>query len=183
MPDPALRREPLDGIPAITARGRLAIEALPPATRLVLRGAAAAGAAFGLALPTAINTATTDTVRAALMLGPDEWLLIAPDGAAAEIAAAFAGIAEPHSLVDVSHRNTAIGVSGALAADVLNSGVMLDLAPAAFPVGMATRTLFAKAEIVLWRTGPDVFRIEVWRSFAGYLHGLLADAAREYVKG
>ena len=60
---------------------------------------------------------------------------------------------------------------------------MLDLDPAAFPVGMATRTLFTKAEIVLWRQGADTFHVEVWRSFAPYLHGLLAEAAREYVKG
>ena len=45
-------------------------------------------------------------------------------------------------------------VTGALAADILSTGVMLDLDPAAFPVGMATRTLFVKAEIVLWRTRP-----------------------------
>jgi len=45
---------------------------------------------------------------------------------------------------------------------------------------MCTRTLFGKAEIVLWRTTPDTFRIEVWRSFAPYVLGSLAEAAREY---
>jgi sarcosine oxidase subunit gamma len=60
--------------------------------------------------------------------------------------------------------------------------VMLDLDAAAFPVGMATRTLFAKTEIVLWRRESMRFHIEVWRSFAGYLHGLLGEAVREHVK-
>lgn len=48
----------------------------------------------------------------------------------------------------------------------------------AFPVGMCTRTLLGKAEIVLWRTAPEVFRIEVWRSFAAYLSAFLEEAAR-----
>lgn len=182
MAEAATRREPLDGVAPITARSRLTIEGLGPASRFSLRGpeaaALAVGRAFGLDLPAAINTAATDTVRAALKLGPDEWLLIAPEGTALA-----PEVAPAHSLVDVSHRNTALQVSGALAAEVLNSGVMLDLSAKAFPVGMATRTLFAKAEIVLWRTGADTFRIEVWRSFAPYLHGLLAEAAREHGKG
>jgi sarcosine oxidase subunit gamma len=48
---------------------------------------------------------------------------------------------------------------------------------------MCTRTLFAKAEIVLWRTRPDMFRIEVWRSFAPYVQGLLEEARLEYEAG
>jgi len=184
---PLNRHDPLDGVPAITARSRLTIEAAPRGARLVLRGpdgaAAATGRAFGLALPTAINTAATDDVRTAFKLGPDEWLLLAPQDQEKEVYDAIeAAVTEPHSLVDVSHRNVGILASGSLAPDVLASGVMLDLDPAAFPVGMATRTLFAKAEIVLWRKGVYDFHIEVWRSFAGYLHALLEEAAREYVK-
>ncbi|WP_448950189.1 sarcosine oxidase subunit gamma [Labrys neptuniae] len=187
MADIATRRDPLDGITPITARSRLTIEAAPRGARLVLRGwdsaATAAGEAFGLALPDTINTATTDGARTAFKLGPDEWLLLAPENGEAEAYAAIeAAIAGPHSLVDVSHRNVGILVSGSLAADVLNAGVMLDLDLKAFPVGTATRTLYAKAEIVLWRKGASDFHIEVWRSFAGYLHGQLEQAAREYVK-
>ncbi|MFX8747406.1 sarcosine oxidase subunit gamma family protein, partial [Acinetobacter baumannii] len=79
---------------------------------------------------------------------------LAEDGAVDAIEAAFADRLgqEPHSLVDVSHRNTAIQIAGPAAADVLNAGCPLDLRLDAFPVGMCTRTLFAKAEIVLWRT-------------------------------
>jgi sarcosine oxidase, subunit gamma len=42
---------------------------------------------------------------------------------------------------------------------------------------MATRTIFEKAEIVLWRTGPETFHVEVWRSFAPYVWDLM-DAVR-----
>jgi sarcosine oxidase subunit gamma len=45
---------------------------------------------------------------------------------------------------------------------------------------MCTRTLFGKAEIVLWRTAPDAFHIEVWRSFARYVLDCLGEALREY---
>ena len=73
-----------------------------------------------------------------------------------------------HSLVDVSHRQIGLIASGPAAARVLNAGCPLDLDPRAFPVGMATRTLYDKAEIVLWRRGESAFHVEVWRSFAPY---------------
>ncbi len=43
---------------------------------------------------------------------------------------------------------------------------------------MCTRTMLAKAEVVLWRTGAQAFRLEVWRSFAAYVSQFLAEAAR-----
>jgi sarcosine oxidase subunit gamma len=183
-PAPALaatRREPFDDLPPITVRNRLTIDAGGLASRFVLRGPmATAGTvlgALGLPAPDGNNRATSEGAWSALRLGPDEWLLIGPDGEG--IPAIEPG---PYSLVDVSHRNVGLTVSGALCTDVLSSGVMLDLDIEAFPVDMATRTLFTKAEIVLWRRAPDLFHIEVWRSFAVYLRALLAEAAREHAK-
>jgi sarcosine oxidase subunit gamma len=48
-----------------------------------------------------------------------------------------------------------------------------------FPVDACTRTVFAKAEIVLWRTGLDAFRVEVARSYCRYVVDLLGEVARE----
>jgi sarcosine oxidase subunit gamma len=45
---------------------------------------------------------------------------------------------------------------------------------------MCTRTVFAKADIVLWRTREDAFHVEVWRSFAGYVIGSLREIAMEF---
>ena len=56
----------------------------------------------------------------------------------------------------------------------------MDLDIGAFPVDMCTRTVFAKADIVLWRTAPDTFRLEIWRSFSDYVTGLLSVIARDY---
>jgi sarcosine oxidase subunit gamma len=85
----------------------------------------------------------------------------------------------PHSLVDVSHRQLGLAISGAHAATVLAAGCPLDLDRGAFPVGMCTRTVLGKAEIVLWRIAEDGFHLEVWRSFAAYVSGVIAEAARE----
>lgn len=151
-----------------------------PATRLSLRAPAASLAALskalGLALPARPKTSSSSGARHALWLGPDEWLMI--DEAGADMAALLKPVKALHSAVDVSHRNTAILVSGAGAADVLNAGCPQDLSPAAFPVGASSRTILGKVEIVLSRTADDAFRVEVWRSFSGYAFTLLEDAAR-----
>ena len=160
------------------------VRPLPSASRYVLRGSAqvmtAAGSAVGLAISqVACRAAVNGTQAAALWLGPDEQLLIGPESAdfAATLTSALRDL--PHSLVDVSHRQIALEVSGPHAAAVLNAGCPLDLDLTAFPIGVCTRTVFAKAEIVLWRTGSDVFHVEVWRSFASYVTEFLAEVARE----
>jgi len=115
-----------------------------------------------------------------LWLGPDEWLLIADGADATDIVGVLESVLDgtAHSLVDVSHRQIGLIASGPAAARVLNAGCPLDLDPHAFPVGFATRTLFDKVEVVLWRRAETTFHVEVWRSFAPYLLGSLAEAAR-----
>jgi sarcosine oxidase, subunit gamma len=160
------------------------VRPLPPAARWILRGGPkvrlAAEGALELAVPAVACRAAVAGDTAALWLGPDEWLLISGEHAAdetvLELRAALAGL--PHSLVDVSHRQVALEVSGPDAPLLLAAGCPLDLEPSAFPVGMCTRTMLAKAEIVLWRTAADVFRLEVWRSFAPYVSAFLSEAAR-----
>jgi heterotetrameric sarcosine oxidase gamma subunit len=156
-------------------------------TRVALRAspdsAALIGAALGITLGHDPCRATVAGDRAALWLGPDEWLLLAPDGEAPRLtAAATQALGDLRaSIVDVSHRTIAIEVCGARAANTLNAFCALDLDPRAFPVGMCTRTVFGKAEIVLWRTAPETFRIEVARSFAPYLLDCLSEGAREFL--
>lgn len=177
----AHRRGPLHAI-ALPATGTVAATISPAASRFILRGApdvaAAASGAFGVALPAGLNYAEGNR-RAIIMIGCDEWLLIAEE----EEDAATLGQAlekkissRPHSLVDVSQRQIGLNLRGHLAVLALSSGCALDLRIVSFPVGMATRTLFHKAEIVLWRQAANCFRIEVWRSFAPYLIGHLKAA-------
>lgn len=160
---------------------------LPPATRLAFHADRAARAAVLDLFPIAVEAepcrARSEGTRASLWLGPDEYLLIAPAETGA--AALAASLAErlgslPHALVDVSHRQIGLEVRGAQAARILNGACPLDLDPAAFPVGMCTRTLLAKADVTLWRTRSDAFRLEVWRSFSAYVSELLLEIARDY---
>jgi len=87
-----------------------------------------------------------------------------------------------HSLVDISHRDSAFTVSGDATPDVLNSGCPLDLGDEAFPARAATRMLLGKADIVLMR--PDhssLYRIECRRSFAPYVKAWLEGAALQHL--
>lgn len=126
--------------------------------------------------------ALTDGDWAALWLGPDEQLLIGPsaDGPAMEQHIEGAMSSVPHALVDVSHRQSAVELSGPFATAMLNTGCPLDLELEAAPIGFCTRTVFAKAEIVLWRRTESCFQLQTWRSFVPYVTGLLALAAKEY---
>jgi len=180
-----MRQPPIVGLSSVPVAG-VTLTAAAPAARWVLRGAEAvgpAGAAFGVAVPTKPCCAREEGARAALWLGPDEWLLIAPEaeGAAlsSQLAAALSGV--PHSLVDVAHRQTALTLEGRGAAELLNSGVPLNLSLAAFPVGTVSRTIFDKVEIVLWRRQAERFHVEVWRSFAPYVATLLETARNDMI--
>lgn len=184
MADAGLKRRlPAEGL-APCEDADVSITPLPPFARLILRGdagvAAAAGATLGSALPARPLATAVQDKRAALWLGPDEWLILDEnadaEGLVATIAPKLRGLA--HSLVDVSHRQTAISVSGRLAARVLSSGCPLDLHEAAFRPGMAARTVFHKGEIVLWRRSAEAFHVEVWRSFAPYVLEHLRQARR-----
>jgi sarcosine oxidase subunit gamma len=163
-------RRPLDAFDGAYA----GLWAGPPMSRFSLRGREAALAAaetvLGFALPRQACRAAGHGARHALWLGPDEWLLLAPADEVTSLGpaleAAMAGL--PHALVDISQRQTALRVEGPSAERRLNAGCPLDLDIAAFPVGACTRTVLAKSEIVLWRTAPQTFHLDVWRSFSAY---------------
>ena len=164
----------------------VSVTLVSPAARLSALGdraaAEAIGRAFGVALPRDACRSAEGGRRAVLWLGPDEWLLIAAAGEAGAVMRDIDGELESvaASLVDISDRQVGIDVIGPEAEEAINAFNALDLDLEAFPVGMCTRTIFGKAEIVLWRTAPDRFRIEVWRSFAPYVLGCLDEAIREY---
>jgi sarcosine oxidase subunit gamma len=158
---------------------------LPAMGRMIMRGdvgaQSAAGACLGLRFSTAACRAATNGDRSALWLGPDEQLLLMPQNETADVAADLARVlaGQAYSLVDVSHRQVALQLHGPHAAWLLAAQCPLPLDGKSFPVGMCTRTVFSKAEIVLWRRATDVFHVEVWRSFAPYVAGLLSEVARE----
>lgn len=153
---------------------------MPPAERVSLRVPAASIAslsrALGVTLPQKPKTSAAKGERAALWLGPDEWLVLDAEGS--DILGDCAKAKGLHSAVGISHRNVAISVTGAKAAAAINSGCPQDLSLEAFPVGACSRTVFGKTEIVLYRMAADAFRVECWRSFADYVFTHLHEGAR-----
>lgn len=165
------------------AKGRASVEVAAPAMCISLRGPDASipalSKALGFALPQKPKTSASKNDVDALWLGPDEWLIIAPEGS--DLITKFTKVTAFHSAVDVSHRNAALIVSGSGAADILNAGCPQDLGLAAFPVGACSRTIMGKTEVVLYRTAIDQFHVEVWRSFATYALDFIEDAIRRDV--
>lgn len=167
------------------APGRATIAELAPTARVSLRTAdpAAAGAALDLDLPTRVGTRAAAGTRTALCLGPDEWLLEAPEAEAAGLAASLAALAArlPLSAVDISDREITFALAGPAVLDILATGCPRDLAKLA--VGSGARTLFDTVQVVLTREAEDRFHLRVSRSFAPHLRALLDIAARELAAG
>lgn len=140
----------------------------------------------GVAPPLAANTVAAAPGGQGhwLWLGPDEWLVVGPEGGGPEIApaveAALRGGAGDAFLttVDVSANRVGLEVSGAHARDLLAFGCSLDLDPPAFGPGRCAQTLVARAGVVLWQVddGPT-FRLLVRPSFLAYLEAWMDDAA------
>jgi sarcosine oxidase subunit gamma len=180
MVEPAMRRAP-------SPKAAAWLRVLAPATRFSFNGDSGARAAvtpiWGAEFSEDACRANVDASRATLWLGPDEYLLLDTTANSPEAPAALFDYLEnalsgiPHALVDISHRQFSLEVTGPQAATILSGACPLDLDLSEFPVGMCTRTVLAKADIVLWRKAENVFHLEVWRSFAGYVTGILTEIA------
>lgn len=140
--------------------------------------------ALELALPHPTpNQVSGDERNAALWLGPDEWLIVAPeDRAVAVLAALRAALADSlGSSVDVSANRTTLRLSGPMARDVLGKVCSLDLHPRVFGPGQCAQTLVGRTQAVLWQVdAAPSYRLLVRCSFANYLADLLLDAMAEF---
>ena len=137
-------------------------------TKLAVRAgphdAAAVSSALGVDLPQRIGGLTGAEDAFAICLGPDEWCVMAPQGAfPAETTAAAAQVV-PCSIVDVSARDLAFALRGAGAESILNTGCPADLVD--MPERSAARTVFDHVQIVVIKWSMTHFHVHVWRSFA-----------------
>ena len=162
-----LRRSPL--------AGRDDVREIPFLTMINVRTTGAD--LLGVPVP-APNRVATAGERAILWLGPDEYLVVAPDGD--DVAGLTA-----ESVVDVSANRTTIELSGPHARDVLEKGMSIDLHPRAFGPGQCAQTLLARAQVILRQVdSPDAsteptYHVLVRGSFAPYLADWLVDASKE----
>ncbi|MEQ1497221.1 MAG: sarcosine oxidase subunit gamma family protein [Novosphingobium sp.] len=166
MPDTATRSAPIPAQPAEFPGVSIRLGA--PLARWSLRGrdAKALAKAIGHKVPGKIGT----NEGGMACLGPDEWLLRLPIGSVVP-----SGEGLPLSVVDISERAITLELEGPRAIAVLQSGAPRDLSQ--FAVGEARRTIYETTEIVLIREGEERWTVEVWRSFAPWLHEALVTAA------
>jgi sarcosine oxidase subunit gamma len=178
QPATAERRSPVAGLADVldAASGdAVTLREVPFLAQVNVRADAPAARALGL--PLEPNTTGTDGERTTLWLGPDEWLVVGPDGDAAAIERALLGGDGWVTTVDVSANRTAIELTGPRVRDLLAAGCSLDLHPRAFAPGRCAQTMLARAQVILEARGPETFRVHVRGSFAVYLATWLADAA------
>lgn len=130
----------------------------------VLTVMARKGAEVSFASLAALSEGTPHAVHP---LGPGQWLIVGDtvlSGAA--VRAKAETIAEIASLFDGSHARVRIALAGAGAADLIATGVGLDLRDHAFPIGASAPTLFRHIAVHLTRTGATSYEFIVARSFA-----------------
>lgn len=191
LKEPAVTVETLPARPQATD-APVTLSRLPLRTVLNLRGDAAdAGfldairTATGLTLPTTANTWTDSQGRRAVWLGPDEWLVIAPDDTASALEQAVRAARgdDPWlAVTDVSHTSTVFSLGGPAARQVLAKATPIDLHRRAFAANACAQTVLARtrALILLAEPDPPVFEVWVRNSFARYTQDWLEDAMREH---
>jgi sarcosine oxidase subunit gamma len=138
-------------------------------------------AALGLGLPVAPNTVVSREDRRALWLGPDEWLVVGPDGQGTALEQALrAGLNGAFgSIAEVSANRTLLEIRGSKAHELLAHGVPIDLDARSFGPGRCAQTLLAKAQVIIERRDETAFHVYVRTSFASYVADWLLDAAAE----
>lgn len=156
--------------PAVTDDGPVTLERAPRLSQVDLRLDPSLAGRLSYPLPLEPNTAWESGSRAALWLGPDEWLLMGPPDAGSwiveEIDAALRGT--HHSAVDVSASRVALDLLGPGITELLSKGCSLDLHPRVWTVGSCAQTMLAKAPVILHKREGST-RILVRASFADYL--------------
>jgi len=141
----------------------------------------AVAAAVGVRPATQSGVAAQADGRAALWIGPNEWLVVTPPGAEIEAAAHLREALAEHraAVTDVSESLAVIAVSGVNARHLVAKGMSLDLHPRAFAAGCCARASLAKTVVLIHQTDDEpAYDLYVDRSFAEYLWRWLEDAAQ-----
>lgn len=166
MADLAIRATPVPAAPAEFPGVAIAPGAPLARWSLRARDPQALSKAVGYKVPSKIG----ESQGGMLCLGPDEWLLRLPEGSTIPLGGGL-----PLSVVDISERAISLVLEGPRAIEVLSSGCPRDLSK--FAVGYASRTIYETVEIVLIRENEERWVVDVWLSFAPWLHEALVTAA------
>lgn len=168
------------------SEGELTIREVPFVSQINLRADPNDGAltqrlamAVGFSLPVIPNTTASRDDRRALWLGPDEWLVVGPEGQQETLRRALRNSLDGAfgSIVDVSANRTVLEVRGRKACEFLAHGVPIDLDSRSFGPDRCAQTLLAKAQVIVERRGDSAFNVYPRTSFATYVGEWLLDAA------
>jgi sarcosine oxidase subunit gamma len=166
--------------------GELSIRELPFVSQLNLRAdpkdagvVQRLAGTLGFALPFSPNTVASKGDRRALWLGPDEWLVVEPDGGQTALERGLRdALGQAYGAVtDVSANRTLLEIRGSMARDLLEHGVSIDLDARSFGPGRCAQTLLAKAQVFVERRDESAFVLYARASFASYVANFLLDAA------
>jgi sarcosine oxidase, subunit gamma len=179
------RHSPLDGVlPWALPDGAVALGELRFAEQIGLRVKPPVSAYLaGVPLPLQPNRVASMRELRTLWLGPDEWLVTAPERIAPDLYGRLSrALADRHATVtDLSASRAVIEISGADARTLLEKGCGLDLHPRAFGPGQCAQTVFAKLPVIIDQLSPaPAYRLFVRRSAARWLADWLIDAAQEF---
>jgi sarcosine oxidase, subunit gamma len=179
------RRSPLDGLlPWALPGGEVALAELRFAEQIGVRVRTPVAAYLaGVPLPLQPNRVASMRLVRTLWLGPDEWLVTAPAGAAPDLRGRItrALASRQAQVTDLSASRAVIEISGRRARGLLEKGSGLDLHPRAFGPGSCAQTLFAKLPVILDQlSAAPAYRLFVRRSSARWLAEWLIDAALEF---
>lgn len=136
---------------------------------------------LGQALPVKPNTVSLDQ-HEVFWLGPDEWLIVTPAAAAAELAGRLQkATSDTHASVnDISGGQVVLILQGAKCRDLLAKGCTLDLHRGTFAVGDCAQSGIARANVLLALVDETpTFMIVIRRSFSDYLCRWLTHAGRD----
>ena len=179
------RRSPLDGLlPWSLPNDAVALAELAFAEQIGLRARQPIPAYLaGVPLPLQPNRVASMRELRTLWLGPDEWLVTAPEGAAPDLIGRITrAVADRHAtVIDLSASRAVIEIAGRRARDLLEKGCSLDLHPRAFGPGCCAQTLFANLPVIIDQlSAAPVYQLFVRRSAARWLTDWLIDAAEEF---
>lgn len=137
--------------------------------------------AAGVELPTEPGRWLEAGETRACWLGPDEWLLIVPEGEQPRVERQLREAASgPLSVVDVSGGCIHVNLAGVDAGKVLQKSSPYDFHPRHFPPGRCVQTVFAQAAALVAAAEDGSFDLVFRRSYADYLVDWITDAAEEY---
>lgn len=135
---------------------------------------------IGLPLPASPNRFVACNDMQCVWQGPDEWLLVVPDGRqlvmADRLEEALDGI--HHAVTDVTGNRVIFRLSGRNAPALLSIGCSIDFSEHLFPKGAAVQTLLAGTPVTILRIDDEPsFDIHLRRSYRTWLRDWLFHAA------